>query len=96
MVDDSSLEEIADGFCKEHRLTINGRVECADPAGILYDVRPAMTDGIISIFVHRASGQVSAFGFKNVYRARRLAEPLTGPYDPCSLVRYMLTRGLEE
>ena len=90
MLDDAILERIVTGFCAEHRLALRDRLECSDPPGLYFDVTPDRTDGVIGVFIHRATGQLSSFGFPEVNCARRLANAGPAVYDPCAAIRHML------
>lgn len=96
MLDDAALETIVSQYFARTHLVVRSKLDCRGLPGLYFDVAPAMTDGIIGVFIRRDSGEIHSFGFRDVNEARRLLEQSGRPYDPCAGVRQILTGAVRE
>jgi hypothetical protein len=96
MLDDATLETIVVQYFDRTHLVVRSKLDCPNLPGLYFDVAPAMTDGIIGVFIRRDSGEILAFGFRAVNEARRLIEHGSKPYDPCAVVQQMLSVSVQE
>jgi len=96
MFDDATLEKIVSQYFARTHLVVRSKFDCSSPPGLYFDVAAAMTDGIIGVFIRRDSGEIQAFGFRDVNKARRLLEHSGKPYDPCAAVQQMLSGAVNE
>ena len=96
MLDDATLETIVSQYFARAHLVVRSKLDCPSLPGLYFDVVPAMTDGIIGVFIRRDSGEIEAFGFRAVNEARRQLEHSRKPYDPCAAVQQMLSAAVQE
>lgn len=96
MLDDATLETIVSRYFARAHLVVRSKLDCPDLPGLYFDVVPAMTDGIIGVFIRRDSGEIQVFGFREVNEARRMVEQSGKPYDPCEAIQQMLSGAVHE